>query len=278
VNRLLPLADAQAVILKPIAAASFAGLLLSTAGAFDTEAARFGPRLLYWLAISGISMLALQGMHKLLRRCFDAVPDVWLRASGWLVLTLPLDAVAALACKLLFGGTPSLAGFLLLLPGMAAILAALQLLLSAFQSAPPQTELTSSAIHSPPSPHRAGPFAAFLPLPLQYSPIQALQAEDHYVRVYTRDGQALIRMRMRDAVAMLAEEDGVRPHRSWWVARAAIVSLRREGNRTLIQLADGTSVPVSRSVRHSLGPPFEASGAGAPDVTGPSEPGSKPAP
>jgi DNA-binding LytR/AlgR family response regulator len=65
-----------------------------------------------------------------------------------------------------------------------------------------------------------------------------------------------VRMRMSDALAMLEGEDGVKPHRSWWVARAAVSSLCRQGSRTIMRIPDGTEVPVSRSARGALGPLF----------------------
>ena len=242
--------------LQPLAAALFAAVLLSTAGAFDTEAVRFGPRAIYWLAISAISILALQRLHQLLRTGFDALPNSWLRVFGWAILALPLNALAALACKLLFGGTPSLGGFLLLLPGMATILAALQLTLFSFEKSRGEQELQHEAPCYEPSVRTRSAFAESLPLPLRHSAIYALKAEDHYVRVHTEHGQALLRMRMSDAVAMLDGEDGVKPHRSWWVARAAIGSLLRQRSRIVIQIPDGTEVPVSRSARAELGPLF----------------------
>ncbi len=256
VNRPLILRPPGRLMLQPVAAAFFLAVLLSTAGAFDTEAAQFGPRLIYWLGIAGVSTLALQAAHHMLQTKFDRIPDPWLRVFGWLVLMLPLNTVATFTCKMLFGGVPSLTGFTLLLPGMAAILSALQFALFSFQREMPALRVVADTCSEPPA-ASANSLAPFLPLPLQRSPIHALQAEDHYVRVHTTDGQALIRMRLRDAVAMLAPEEGVQPHRSWWVARSAVASLRRDGSRTLIQLADGTTVPVSRSARSDLGPLFD---------------------
>lgn len=240
--------------LQPLAVALFAAVLLSTAGAFDTEAVRFGPRVIYWLAISVISTLALQRLHRFLRNGFDALPSPGLRVFGWAILALPLNALAALACKLLFGGTPSFGGFLLLLPGMASILAALQLTLFSFEKPRGEQELRPEAPCHEPFVGTRPLFAQSLPLPLRDAAIHALKAEDHYVRVHTEHGQALVRMRMSDAVAMLDGEDGVKPHRSWWVARAAVGSLVRRGNRTVIRIPDGTE--VSRNARAALGPLF----------------------
>lgn len=75
----------------------------------------------------------------------------------------------------------------------------------------------------------------------------ALESEDHYVRVRTSRGDELLHMRFGDAVSRLPPDIGSRVHRSWWVARDAVRSERREGDRIVIELLDGTQVPVSRS-------------------------------
>jgi hypothetical protein len=255
VNSLLPYVDPRVV--RPVAAAVFVAVLLTTSGAFDTEAAQFGPRLSYWLAIAAVSTLMLQWLHRLLRKSFDAVPDLWLRAFGWAILTLPLNMIASLGCKLLYGGPPSLGGFLLLLPGMAMIVATLQFTLLSFRPAGGKAGLGTGESCAGQVTAPAGGLSKFLPLPLQNSKIWALNAEDHYVRVHTEHGQTLLRMRMTDAVAMLEGKDGVRPHRSWWVSRPAVRSLRTEGGRTFMRLLDGTDVPVSRGARRDLGPLFK---------------------
>lgn len=74
----------------------------------------------------------------------------------------------------------------------------------------------------------------------------ALQMEDHYVRVHTPLGNALILMRMADAVADLAQVDGLRVHRSWWAARHAVVSVDRQGRSATLTLSNGLAVPVAR--------------------------------
>jgi len=94
----------------------------------------------------------------------------------------------------------------------------------------------------------AGPGLAHrLPPELRSAPILALKAEDHYLRVYTTRGEALIHMRIGDAETALADNDGVRTHRSFWVARAAFKSVARADGRMTLMLDNGLSAPVSRS-------------------------------
>jgi len=71
--------------------------------------------------------------------------------------------------------------------------------------------------------------------------------EDHYLRVYTRLGSDLILMRMRDALAELDGLDGAQIHRSWWVARAAVERVVRDGRNVTLALPGGLQAPVARS-------------------------------
>ena len=233
-----------------LALALFSALLLSTAGAFDTEAARFWPRLGYWVVIALISTVALEAAQRALRPRMDGALDWQVRAAGWLLLVLPLTALATVGCKLLFGGWPSIGGFTKLLPGMSAILAALQFVLSLFVTAAPAA---AAAAEEP----RLDALAELLPLPLRAARIDALQAEDHYVRVHSSAGQMLIRIRFADALEAVAERRGVRPHRSWWVAEESVAAMSRAQGRTVLRLVSGVEVPVSRRARPLLGPLFE---------------------
>ncbi|HEX8222261.1 MAG TPA: LytTR family transcriptional regulator DNA-binding domain-containing protein [Allosphingosinicella sp.] len=75
----------------------------------------------------------------------------------------------------------------------------------------------------------------------------AVAAEDHYLRVHTDRGEALILRRFGDALADLAGLDGARVHRGWWVARSAVARCEREGDRPVLVLTNGIRVPVSRT-------------------------------
>lgn len=74
-----------------------------------------------------------------------------------------------------------------------------------------------------------------------------LSMEDHYVRAHTDKGDALILMRMADAIAELEDYAGTQVHRSWWVAYSAIVKTGREKRRHFVHLTNGMDVPVSQT-------------------------------
>ena len=79
-----------------------------------------------------------------------------------------------------------------------------------------------------------------------------VENEDHYVRVHTVSGSALVLMRLRDAIAQLDAIDGAQVHRGWWVARGAVAAVVRSDRRIALRLVDGREVPVSRSAAPDL--------------------------
>ena len=73
-----------------------------------------------------------------------------------------------------------------------------------------------------------------------------LKMSDHYVEVVTTVGRCTILMRLADAVAELGDQ-GVRVHRSYWVAYAHVEGWTKRNQRTLLRLTGGNTVPVSRT-------------------------------
>jgi hypothetical protein len=78
--------------------------------------------------------------------------------------------------------------------------------------------------------------------------LYAVEAEDHYVRLYLPDRRRpLILYQFGDALAELAQIDGLQVHRSVWVAERAIVAARREGRNWRLEIIDGVRLPVGPS-------------------------------
>ncbi len=74
-----------------------------------------------------------------------------------------------------------------------------------------------------------------------------IKMADHYVEVFTTTGSTLVLMRFADAISELRGTDGLRVHRSYWVARAHVAETARDKGRTVLRLTNGHRVPVSRS-------------------------------
>ena len=81
----------------------------------------------------------------------------------------------------------------------------------------------------------------------QRGTLLALKSDDHYVRVYTDAGEALILMRLSDAIKLAAPVPGMRVHRSHWVADEAVTGFDRSGHTGTLLLSNTLTVPVSRS-------------------------------
>lgn len=77
-----------------------------------------------------------------------------------------------------------------------------------------------------------------LPRHLRGNELWALKTEDHYLLVITSKGEALLRLRMSDALRELGSIEGAQTHRSWWIARSAFRGVRK-GDRISLLLPDG---------------------------------------
>jgi hypothetical protein len=78
-------------------------------------------------------------------------------------------------------------------------------------------------------------------------PVRLLVASEHYLRVVTDRGEAMLLYRFGDAVAEQPRDRGAQVHRSYWIARDAVADVRRNGPKVTLGLDDGTEVPVSRT-------------------------------
>lgn len=82
---------------------------------------------------------------------------------------------------------------------------------------------------------------------LRAEDVLALQAEEHYVRIYSGDGSQLVHCRFGDAVEEMPPELGLQVHRSWWVAESAVRAAQRGQRRWQLELTSDVTVPVSDS-------------------------------
>lgn len=76
--------------------------------------------------------------------------------------------------------------------------------------------------------------------------VLALQMEDHYVRIHRASGSELLLMPLGRAIAGVAGE-GMRTHRSWWVARRAVAMADGTPRAMRLHLTNGVVAPVARS-------------------------------
>jgi hypothetical protein len=97
---------------------------------------------------------------------------------------------------------------------------------------------------------KSSPLLSRLPQNLK-GDILVIMAEEHYLRVYTASGNALILYRLSDAVKELGDY-GMLVHRSYWVAKTAITGNVKRGQNSILILSNGLEVPVSRGFRQKV--------------------------
>lgn len=224
----------------PIAVWAIASLAGTLAGPFGTfEALETPARALYWSGIAAVAV-ALDLAARWLEAALGRSGSVW-EAGLSLGYALVMGGVVWGVNNALFAGWDAIADYLYLVGivlSIALILMALRWLIGAGQRAPA------------PDPARAAEARFLQNLPIEKrAPLVRIEAQDHYLKVVTTVGSALLLMRLRDAEAELDGARGLRVHRSHWVAFSGVTGRRRADGRVLLRMADGTEVPVSRAQR-----------------------------
>lgn len=250
-------------LLRGAAGPVLAGLLLAFLGPFGTHATQPLPaRLGFWLTVTAgnwlLCHLAILWLHE---RWPGDRPAGWpgpyrsrhlaLPLLAAAIVLLPATALVRLAGDL-FGGVGT--GALPVLAAQVYLLCAAISLLGYALADPGEAEADAeeTAAGSPPAASNRPDDSAFRRrlAPDPGGRLLWLRAEDHYLRVRTERGEALVLCRLEDAAREL-EGCGRRVHRSWWVAEAALKGASG-GAQPRLWLSDGTEVPVSRSYRRDL--------------------------
>ena len=224
------------------------GVLLALLGPFGTFEQSLPLRLAVWvgLAYAGYAIYAPVGfVVDRMHRAY-ALPKLGLWIAGTLIATVPM-AIVVWLLNAIGGPVPvpdaerALAHYLNVLVIGAAVTGLMQLLA---RDPAPGTAVTDTTPAQDDRPQNA--FLLRLD-PALGSDLLALEMEDHYVRAHTALGSELVLLRLRDAIAELDNESGMQVHRSWWVARAAVDDIKREGRNVRLVLANGVEAPVSRA-------------------------------
>lgn len=231
-----------------------AGVLMSLTGAFGTGEAALPARTLYWLVL----MFAGTGLN------FSA-GDLASRLTGLrdhtvgaalvetLIVTTLMSPLVWISTTLLFRRPfdgAALEGFV----GPVFVLSTAMTVLNYALLRPAETVAAPATAAEQPA--STGPVRVKLtdrlPFAFRDAGILAVCADDHYLRVYTGRGEALILLRLADAVAELEGLEGAQTHRSWWVARSAVVEASWSSRGASLTLTGGVVAPVSRTYAKTL--------------------------
>ncbi|HEX7758391.1 MAG TPA: LytTR family DNA-binding domain-containing protein [Caulobacteraceae bacterium] len=221
------------------------GVVLTAAGAFGTSGLQIAPRFLYWLALMVIGASFGVAVTRYV------IPDHWFHTQPWgrpwllvvpiaLLTALPMSVVVAVAEALVTRHPFRWAHIGEVFPTTLVISLAITTLGFIIRRRAPVSTHAAPAGAPPPK------FLSRLPGKLVGAELWAVEAQDHYLRLHTSQGQDLILMRLSDAVAELEGIEGAQTHRSWWVAKAAVTQTERADGRATLTLKDGAQVPVSR--------------------------------
>ena len=82
--------------------------------------------------------------------------------------------------------------------------------------------------------------------PIRLGEISVIEAREHHVHVRMQHDTLSQRARLSDIVAQTREEDGIQPHRSFWVPRHSVRELGRDGGKPVLRLTDESVIPVAR--------------------------------
>jgi LytTr DNA-binding domain len=227
----------------PISAVAL-GLLLGVTGPFGSQHA-YPPAVKYpfWMVIALAGFGAAVAAERVLPSAAPSGRKLTRLVAVAAASAVPMTFFVAWAMGVVRPGrTFSPLQLLALYPYVALV----QLLIARVIS-PGEPATVAAAVEQPAAaPEYPPEFVSKLPAALRRD-IIALEAEDHYVRVHTLHGSALILMRLADAAALIDSRLGLRVHRSWWVAKDGVRTLERAPGGAIARLVDDTAVPISRT-------------------------------
>lgn len=226
------------------------GTFLAVLGPYGTQSFGWPLVWLYWTGLIVLGGVSGNLGGRIARRLRPDWPDWTIFAAAALFLTVPVTAMvfvinAAHTGETRWSSLPMLAFFVLVIAVAVTGIGYLRHRQTIVTQAGVQAQAGGGGSASP-------ALLDKLPVRLRSADILSMSAEDHYLRVRTSNGEALILMRLSDAAAACAALDGARTHRSWWVARAAVADARKGDGRGVLILTDGTEAPVSRSYYPAL--------------------------
>jgi hypothetical protein len=234
------------------------GFFMSFVGAFGTNEAPFLRRLGYWeLVMIGGSLIAVGTNIALRNHLMKRSTVLAQEIAGVILVTLMITGFVWLVSPTYWGHDWSAS----IIPTLTGIVFVITLIMTFLHYVLERKPLRSHAFvvptgHALTHEVMAGAsevaFYNRLPPKFRDASIRALSSEDHYLRVHTDRGEALILMRLYDAIREIEGIEGSQTHRSWWVAKDAIIEVVRKEGRPAFRVEGGLSVPISRTYQKAL--------------------------
>jgi hypothetical protein len=230
-----------------LAATAVVAVLVALSGGFGSGVLSIVPRTAYWIGLCAAGAAIGIAAGRLV------IPSSWFEARPWAAWSLiaaciapPMTLIVGVSTTLINHRSFSARMVLEVFPSTLATTIGMTVLAFLVRRRQPLET------HAAKPDGKPAKFLARMPARLAGAQLWAVEAQDHYLRLHTSKGQVLILMRLSDAVAELEGIEGARTHRSWWVAREAVVGAVRGDGRAVLTLADGAQVPVSRGFARTL--------------------------
>jgi hypothetical protein len=220
-------------------------VVLALSDAFGMGVLSLPLRLLYWLFLLGVGQVGSWLVRRSLdRMSFPLSRVVIAGVLGCVALSFPMTLVVWATTALALNEPLRL----MRLPALYLPVLAVTGLMVGISLLAPRRPLTTHASRGQPFAGLGAPrILGRLPVGLRGAALWAVQAEDHYVRFHTSAGSDLVLLRFSDALSELDGIEGAQVHRSWWVARSAVVGTSRTNGKLSLRLTNDVEAPVSRS-------------------------------
>ncbi|MDP1667497.1 LytTR family DNA-binding domain-containing protein [Phaeovulum sp.] len=234
------------------AAISFFGIIAGPFGTLNSLSLEL--RLVFWPGLIAVAILLGTGVRTLVESVFGlrhfAAQAPILAALVTLLLAPPLQSIAAELVDSEITPAPGLVELSLLVFAASMGVSAIRFALA------PQKNVVA-----PPS--GAGEPRLYTRLPVEMrAPLLRLSVRDHYVDVVTEAGTTAVLIRLGDAITEVGGIPGTRVHRSHWVAASAVRLSTSASGKAVLQLSDGSKVPVSKTYRAAVQVMLDGIGAG----------------
>lgn len=220
-----------------------AAMVLGLAGPFGTFAIQpLVLRFAYWVAVTLLTYTAGYFLGAMLEIAHP-LRGHWLRVPAYgLAVSIPVTAVVVCVQLATFGidraDVPGVVELWLYCAMTSVAIFAAEAAIKGVRD--------SRAGSRDASPAAAPALLDRLP-PGQRGRLSHLSMQDHYVDVVTDRGRSLLLLRLADAMRETEGIAGVQIHRSHWVACDAVTRALRRDGKVLLEMRDGTQLPVSRS-------------------------------
>ncbi len=220
----------------------FLGLLLAMFGPFGSYTTMgFGARCAHFsLCFTIIGILIIEGAYRLARQFFAGNWPLWVALVYDVALVLPAAVIVWGSMQVFGQSALSFIRFSDLLWQNLFIILVVQ---AGITFAAWMRHSRLPRLEPAPVSDEAFPLAHRLPFALKRSAVMALTSEDHYLRVYTARGEALIHMTLTEAMELL--KGGFQIHRSHWIHDGAVKDYRKDR----VELVTGLYLPISRHRR-----------------------------